>query len=113
MTTTKALYMALELGQDKWLLACATAAAEKPRLQSMPARDLGRLVLEIAKARVRFELPVDAPVRTCYKAGRDGFWLHRALTSRESSMSSWTLVPSESTGAASGSRPIPWMPANS
>jgi hypothetical protein len=33
MTTTQTgtLYIALELGQDKWLLACATQAAEKPR----------------------------------------------------------------------------------
>src|SRR5207248_10201640 len=28
----------------------------------------------------RFQLPADAPVCTCYEAGRDGFWLHRALT---------------------------------
>jgi len=82
MTTTKTLYLALELGQDKWLLACATAAAEKPRLRSMPARDLDRLALEIAKAKARFQLPPDAPVCTCYEAGRDGFWLHRALTSK-------------------------------
>jgi transposase len=82
MTTIKSLYIALELGQDKWLLACATAAAEKPRLRSMPARDLDRLALEIAKAKARFQLPPDAPVCTCYEAGRDGFWLHRALTTR-------------------------------
>lgn len=81
-TTTKALYVALELGQDKWLLAFATEAAEKPRLRSMPARDLTRLADEIAKAKKRFKLPADAPVRTCYEAGRDGFWLHRALTSQ-------------------------------
>jgi transposase len=82
MITTKSLYIALELGQDKWLLACATEAAEKPRLRSMPARDLDRLALEIAKAKARFQLPPDAPVCTCYEAGRDGFWLHRALTSK-------------------------------
>jgi transposase len=82
MTTTKALYIALELGQDKWLLACATAAAEKPRFRPVPARDLDRLDQEIAKAKTRFGLPPDAPVYTCYEAGRDGFWLHRALTSR-------------------------------
>jgi transposase len=80
MTTPKALYVALELGQDKWLLACATAAAEKPRFRPVPARDLDRLAQEIAKAKARFRLPADAPVRTCYEAGRDGFWLHRALT---------------------------------
>jgi len=82
MTTPKTLYVALELGQDKWLLACATAAAEKPRFRPVPARDLDRLGLEIARAKERFGLPADAPVYTCYEAGRDGFWLHRALTSR-------------------------------
>jgi transposase len=76
------LYVALELGQDKWVLACATQAAEKPRLRSLPARDLGRLAEEIVKAKARFGLPADAPVRTCYEAGRDGFWLHRALHQR-------------------------------
>jgi transposase len=82
MTTTKTLYVALELGEDKVLLACATEAAEKPRFRSVPARDLERLAAEIAKAKERFGLPADAPVCTCYEAGRDGFWLHRALTSR-------------------------------
>ncbi len=83
-STTKTLYIALELGQDKWLLAFTTQAAEKPRLRSMPARDLGRLSEEIAKAKARFGLPADTPVCTCYEAGRDAFWLHRALTSRGS-----------------------------
>jgi transposase len=83
MTTIKTLYIALELGQDKWLLACATAAAEKPRFRTVPARDLERLDQEIAKAKARFDLPADAPVCTCYEAGRDGFWLHRFLTSKK------------------------------
>src|SRR5262245_12580519 len=82
MTATKALYVALELSQDKWLLACATAAAEKPRYRPVPARDLARLDQEIARAKQRFGLPADAPVCTCYEAGRDGFRLHRALTKR-------------------------------
>jgi hypothetical protein len=81
-TAAGALFLALELGQDKWLLACATQAAEKPRYRGVPARDLSRLDTESAKAKPRFGLPADAPVRTWYEAGRDGFWLHRALTSR-------------------------------
>src|SRR5262249_18786150 len=48
----------------------------------LPARDLTRPQQEIAKAKARFDLPADAPVCTCYEAGRDGFWLHRALTSQ-------------------------------
>jgi transposase len=79
--TTGTLYIALELSSDKWLLACATQAAEKPRFRSVPARDLDKLREEIDKAKARFQLPVDAPVCTCFEAGRDGFWLHRALTS--------------------------------
>jgi transposase len=79
---TPTLHVALELGQDKWVLASATQAAEKPRLRQVPARDLQRLAEELAKAKARFGLPTDAAVRTCYEAGRDGFWLHRALQQR-------------------------------
>ena len=61
-------------------MACAAQAAEKPRFRSLPARDLTRLQEEIAKAKQRFHLPADAAVGTGYEAGRDRFWLHRALT---------------------------------
>jgi transposase len=80
--TCSTLYIALELSSDKWLLACGTQAAEKPRFRTVPARDLARLGDEIVKAKLRFELPADAKVCTCYEAGRDGFWLHRALEAR-------------------------------
>jgi transposase len=79
---TGTLYVALELGQDQWHLAFATQAAEKPRFRAVPARDLDRLAAEIRKAKERFRLAADAPVRTCYEAGRDGFWVHRALAAR-------------------------------
>jgi transposase len=84
MTTanTNTLYVALELGCDKWVLASATQAAEKPRFRTVAARNLAALQEEFAKAKARFGLPADAPVCTCYEAGRDGFWLHRALTKR-------------------------------
>src|SRR5512134_1504757 len=32
-------------------------------------------------AKRRFRLPADAPVISCYEAGRDGFWIHRYLAS--------------------------------
>src|SRR5437762_3308519 len=79
-TNTAALYVALELACDTWVLASATQAAEKPRFRPVPARDLTKFSEELAKAKARFNLPADAPVCTCYEAGRDGFWLHRALT---------------------------------
>lgn len=76
---TGALYVSLELGCDKWVLASATQAAEKPRFRTVAARNLNAFREEIAKAKARFGLPADAPVFTCYEAGRDGFWLHRVL----------------------------------
>jgi len=78
--TTGSLYVALELGCDKWVLASATQAAEKPRFRTIVARNLAAFQEELAKAKARFGLAADAPVCTCYEAGRDGFWLHRALT---------------------------------
>lgn len=78
-TRTDVLYLAFELGETQWKLAFTIGVGQKPRLRSMPARDLPRLQEEIAKAKKRFQLPVDAPVRSCYEAGRDGFWLHRHL----------------------------------
>jgi transposase len=81
-SSTPTLYIALELGWDKWLMACATQAAQKPRFRAVPARNLAALTEEIAKAKKRFKLPDDARVCTCYEAGRDGFWLHRALTAQ-------------------------------
>jgi transposase len=77
----KALYLAFELGDTGWKLAFTIGMAQKPRLRSMNARDLPVLQAEIAKAKKRFGLPTDAPVRSCYEAGRDGFWLHRYLCS--------------------------------
>lgn len=73
------LYLALELGSTKWTLAFGTAPAQRPRLRQIAAGDLAALTREIMAAKVRFGLVVDAPVRSCYEAGRDGFWVHRWL----------------------------------
>jgi transposase len=81
-TTAAPLYLAFELGWTSWGLAFSTAPALPPRRVTIPARDLGSLGREIDRARHRFGLAGDAPVRSCYEAGRDGFWLHRFLTSR-------------------------------
>ena len=77
------LYVAFELSWTEWKLAFGTGLGASPRLRSVPARKLDRLLEEIAKAKSRLGLPENAAVRSCYEAGRDGFWLHRFLTSRE------------------------------
>jgi len=77
--TAPALYLALELSWTTWKLAFTVGAGQKPRLRSIPARDTDALICEIRAARRRFGLPEEAPVISCYEAGRDGFWLHRYL----------------------------------
>jgi hypothetical protein len=76
---TRTLYLAFELGWTTWNLGFNTGMGRKPRLRSMPARNLALLHMEIQRAQERFGLPHNTPVVSCYEAGRDGFWLHRWL----------------------------------
>lgn len=72
------LYMALELSDRTWKVLFASPAGRR-RERSVVARDLGRLMEEIAAAKRRLGLDAQARVVSCYEAGRDGFWLDRAL----------------------------------
>jgi transposase len=73
------LYLAFDLGRSSWKLAFTVGAGQKPRIRSIAAGDTDALMLEIRRAKHRFALPPEAPVISCYEAGRDGFWLHRLL----------------------------------
>src|SRR5256885_2271026 len=78
---TATLCVAFELGSTKWVMAMTSATtSQRPRLRQIAAGDLGAVQREVQTAKARFGLSVDAPVRSCYEAGRDGFWLHRWLT---------------------------------
>ena len=76
------LYMSLELGERKWKLAFTPSMGQAPRLRQVSARDLAQVEAEVEAAKARFKLSADATVASCYEAGRDGFWLHRALAAR-------------------------------
>jgi transposase len=76
------LHLAFDLGNLRWDLAFTTTAGDPPRRRVCPARDLATLDREIARAKEHFHLPPNALVVSCYEAGRDGFWLHRALIAR-------------------------------
>lgn len=90
MTTTRwtecsadaaTLYVALEVSAREWKVASAPGPSVPPRLRTLRG-DLGReLARELELARRHFHLPAAAPVVSCYEAGRDGFWIHRFLTS--------------------------------
>ena len=76
------LCLAFETGALDWKIAFSTALGQSPRFRTLPARDFPRLQQEIERAKERFGFPADARVVSCYEAGRDGFWLHRALVAR-------------------------------
>jgi transposase len=54
----------------------------QPWLQTVAGGDLGAVDRAVLRGRQRFGLPATARVISCYEAGRDGFWIHRALTAR-------------------------------
>src|SRR6185369_4104393 len=101
-TTTQsvALHLAFELGLSHWRLSFTTGHGQKPRQRRIRARDLAALEQEIIKAKKRFKLNPDAPVLSCYEAGRDGFWLRRYLTTHGIGK---VIVDSSSIGARLGS----------
>jgi transposase len=76
------LHLAFELGQTRWKLGFTTGLGQRPRERTIAARDLGKVAEEIGRAKERFGLAPDAPVVSCYEAGRDGFWLHRYLVAQ-------------------------------
>src|ERR1700730_1033264 len=80
-TVSGRLLMSMELGRRQWKLGFTTGVGQRPRRRTLSTDVWDRLPEEIAAAKLRFRLPDDAPVISCYEAGRDGFWIHRYLTS--------------------------------
>ena len=78
-STYPALYMAIEIGERQWKLGFTVGAGQRARVRVVPARDMALVAEEIRLAKARFGVGVDAPVYSCYEAGREGFWPHRAL----------------------------------
>jgi transposase len=74
------LYVAFELGKKEWKLAMTSGFGVAPWLRTVGSGDVNAVERAVRQGRLRFGLPVEAPVVSCYEAGRDGFWIHRALT---------------------------------
>ena len=100
-STAAALYVACELSAKEWLLTMSTAPDAKRQRARVRPGDRAALERVLADAQTaRFGLAADAPVRSCYEAGRDGFWPHRFLTTLGVSESGRGLL--EHRGAAAG-----------
>ena len=74
------LYVAFELSAKQWKLAMTSGFGVEPWLRTVASGDLVAVERAITQGRTRFGLPASAAVVSCYEAGRDGFWIHRALT---------------------------------
>ena len=72
------LFAAFELGAKHWKLAMTSGLGVAPAVKTVPAGDMAAVARVLEAARRRYELAVTAPVVSCYEAGRDGFWIHRA-----------------------------------
>ena len=72
------LYVSLELGDKQWKLSCSDGR-RGPGRYSVSAGDKQAVLDCIRRAKVRCRLDPTAKVRSCYEAGRDGWWLHRWL----------------------------------
>lgn len=76
------LYLAFELSLKKWKLGFMNGRSSKVRVVTIPAGDLQAVGGEIQKARRHFGMGETSRVISCYEAGREGFWLDRALKQR-------------------------------
>ena len=74
------LYVALELSTKEWLLTMSVSPASGRCRRRVRPGDGAELAAALEAGRARFGLAVGAPVRSCYEAGREGFWPHRQLT---------------------------------
>ena len=74
------LYVAFELGKQSWMLGMTSGFGVDAWVRAVPSGDWRALERVLRAGRLRFGLPAAAPVVSCYEAGRDGFWIHRALT---------------------------------
>ena len=74
------LYVAFELGKKDWKLAMTSGFGVEPWVRSVASGDRRAVERALRDGRLRFGLPAETPVVSCYEAGRDGFWIHRALT---------------------------------
>ena len=76
------LYVAFELSAKQWKLAMTSGFGVAPWLRTVASGDLSGLERAISQGKARLGMPASAAVVSCYEAGRDGFWIHRALTAR-------------------------------
>lgn len=82
MPSENTVHVAIELSVSSWLVAARLPGIDKSRLHRLEGGDTISLLRTIAdfRAQASARLGSTAEVACCFEAGRDGFWLHRLLT---------------------------------
>ena len=80
--TQARLYLAIELSRKNWKLGFSDGSATRARIRTISARDFQKLGEEIRQAKKHFQLAPEVATVSCYEAGREGFWIDRALAER-------------------------------
>jgi transposase len=73
------LKLSIETGKNKWLLTMSPGGKGRRRIE-LEAGELAEFKKQVGKALRQFGLAQETQVICCYEAGRDGFWIQRALT---------------------------------
>jgi transposase len=82
--TSDNILVALELSNTLWLVGTRMPGAQKSHMHRVRAGDTAALLNLLAGLRSRQQTQRNpAPIAVCFEAGRDGFWLHRLLTTRD------------------------------
>src|SRR5262245_18271092 len=79
-TADAALYVACELSTKEWFLTMNVSTGARRVRRRIGPGDRTAMARVLQATRAHYGLAADAPVRSCYEAGRDGFWPHRLLT---------------------------------
>jgi transposase len=82
-TEFASIFVALELSRSKWLVGVGTPRRWTVRRHEVQGGDLDGLLELLRRISAGEEKRTGLPARVhaCFEAGRDGHWLHRALTS--------------------------------
>jgi hypothetical protein len=102
---TPVLHMSFELGDKAWKLTL-TDGRRSPSRFTVAAGDQAAVLECVAKVKARWGLQAQAPVYSCYEAGRDGWWLHRWLNEQGICTSWWILQASRCIGVRAAPRAI-------
>jgi transposase len=78
--TGERLHLAFELSKKNWKLGFSDGRCQRARIRTIEGRNLHAVGAEIEQAKRHFGLAAATVTVSCYEAGREGFWIHRALT---------------------------------